>query len=538
MRKIFIIKLLIILTVFIVWLIFTLSKAYFYPDKDIKIEDTKYSYTRIYNVNKKRNDLSGISLELDLQIKDLDTVKNAGFKYVRVPTLLNGNHVVDKDVLNKLDLVIENCLNRELKIIITHEYSSWEILSKRYRNHNEDLWFELTNEYETIDSETWNIYVKESLDTIRGSGGINKNRNVIVGVNILVGRVLNSWDYISGIKHLELPDVKDDPNIKVLFNYFNPIPFTFQGETYSSFYSISNYWLGNSWTNTEKQKRYIKEDFDVITKWGIENSREVILGAFGVSLFADSQSNVNWTKLVKKEAEKRGMIWLFWQLNSVYNQEEGYWKKEIIDVLQLQDNLDYGLNEVQIDEFTKGLKDPDWNIRKEAALLLKNYAPIGEEAIPYLIQSLQDEEWQVRNAAIQALGHYGEAAYGAIPYLIKFLEDDEWQLRNSATIALLHFGENSKQALLQLIKNLRHEEWILRNSTAKTLTVIGKDARDSVPYLLENFDNEVGLFRLSLLEAMAAIDPNNKEVKECAKRALNDSNYDVRSTAKRILKRN
>lgn len=565
MKKVLIVKASLISLLFIGWMVFTLTSSFLYPDKGIARENVKYNYTRAYNVKKKVNELSGINLggaiqaknqgylELPLEEKDFEVVKRAGFRYVRIPfsflssdIQFQGENKIHESVLSRLDWVIENSLSRELKVIIIPHYAEannefmyykhirrddceeeilliWDSLSNRYKNYSEDLWFEMGNSN-----------IEKALAIIRGTGGINIRRNIVVGVR----------NHINGAKKLKLPSFEEDPNIIITFHYYKPVPFTFQGENYTrQNHSSTHFWLGNRWNNTPKQMSFIRKDFDVISKWAIRHNRKVILGEFGVSEFADLESQMKWTRFVVEEAEKRGMTWIYWQLHDattfggVYNQKEGFWKKEIIDVLQPEDSKGFAINISEIDKLLLELKSSQWEVRQEAVLNIKKYAPLGSNVVPYLIKALGDDQWQVRNAAIQALGRFGELAHGAIPNLIRFLNDEKWELRNSATIALYHFGEQSKPALNMLIENLSHDEWVLRRSTAKTLSVIGPDAKIAIPHLIENCWHGSWLVRDASFEALATIAPNNKEVKQCLKEGLDDPDPSVSKTARVMLKR-
>src|SRR4051812_37924035 len=70
--------------------------------------------------------------------------------------------------------------------------------------------------------------------------------------------------------------------------------------------------------------------------------------------------------------------------------------------------------EIQIDL----LKDPDWVVRREAAITLGEMG--DERCVDPLCRALRDGDWQVREVAIEGLGQIGSPA---VEQLIKLLRD-------------------------------------------------------------------------------------------------------------------
>ena len=70
--------------------------------------------------------------------------------------------------------------------------------------------------------------------------------------------------------------------------------------------------------------------------------------------------------------------------------------------------------EIQIDL----LKDPDWVVRREAAITLGEMG--DERCVEPLGHALRDGDWQVREVAIEGLGQIGSPA---VELLIKLLRD-------------------------------------------------------------------------------------------------------------------
>ena len=93
---------------------------------------------------------------------------------------------------------------------------------------------------------------------------------------------------------------------------------------------------------------------------------------------------------------------------------------------QVKDEID-----IQIDL----LQDPDWVVRREAAITLGEMG--DERCVEPLANALRDGDWQVREVAIDGLGQIGSPA---VDVLLKLLRD--WDVRKSAIMALEKFAMN------------------------------------------------------------------------------------------------
>jgi endoglucanase len=533
-----------------------------YPDARVNIKSITHSFTKTYNVRRGKNHQGGVNLGLAfmtpeegdwgviLEESDFDAVQKAGFHYIRLPVafMYHLNQVenvyqLDQRFLSRLDWAVEKTIEREMVAIIDFHYvipddkltfispkekieieekflAVWNILAKRYRDYPTSLYFELANEpHRPINSELWNTFVQKALVQIRQSGGNNLIRTIVVGANVHIGGIIHSWDQISNIEQLNLPSAEDDPNIMVTFHYYNPYPFTHQEQNYTRDLALISWlWKGHRWVNTDQQIAFVKNDFDLISKWAQKNSRKVILGEFGVSIHADIDSQIRWIKLIRKEAESRGMIWIFWdfydqdELGALYNQQTGSWRKEILDVLLPEERSYENDNKVQsssmIPEFVGLLDDPEWTIRKQAVLSLSRSGPDGEIAVPALISKLEDEEWQVRKAVLQALTNLGSASFSAVPILIKILEDEEWQLRNSAIKALAAIGEIAYPALPGLIQLLSDEEWQIRKQAIFALASIAPEDANVQMALLGRLGDSEDQVRQAASETLKTMKEN------------------------------
>ena len=142
------------------------------------------------------------------------------------------------------------------------------------------------------------------------------------------------------------------------------------------------------------------------------------------------------------------------------------------------------------------LKDEDWAIRQEAAILLGKLK--DSRAVYPLVSLLRDSDRSVREAAIGALTSIGEPALGALG---NCLADPELSVQEAASAALASIADTG--VLDQLMQVLHSLDWIVRMHAATALRRI-KDhgsIRSLVPLLQDN----VKAVREEASSALAAI---------------------------------
>ena len=92
--------------------------------------------------------------------------------------------------------------------------------------------------------------------------------------------------------------------------------------------------------------------------------------------------------------------------------------------------------EATIRELIAHLGDPEWKVRKSAAIALTARGPGAEPAISALIKTLRDEEWQVCSPAGLALAAIAPEDPDVLAALQASLDDPEDQVRRAAARAL------------------------------------------------------------------------------------------------------
>lgn len=213
----------------------------------------------------------------------------------------------------------------------------------------------------------------------------------------------------------------------------------------------------------------------------------------------------------------------------------------VLEEEKVKDEID-----IQIDL----LQDPDWVVRREAAITLGEMG--DERCVEPLAAALRDGDWQVREVAIEGIGQIGSPA---VEVLLKLLRDwdvrksaimalgkirDErvldplmQQLRNDefmedATDALVHLGE---PALPGLIKALKDKEELVRKQAVIALGRI--KSPEAIDPLIEMLQNKDWFTRLTAAAALEAI--GDERGREAIKPLLKDSDMVVKMRVERIL---
>jgi HEAT repeat protein len=145
------------------------------------------------------------------------------------------------------------------------------------------------------------------------------------------------------------------------------------------------------------------------------------------------------------------------------------------------------------------LKDPDWVVRREAAITLGEMG--DERCVEPLSKALYDGDWQVREVVVDALGQIGSPA---VEVLIKLLRD--WDVRKYAINAL---GKIRDERVLEpLMVQLRNEEF--REDATNALVELGEPTLPRLVEALKDKDEAVrkqAVVALGRIKHDEAIDP-------------------------------
>lgn len=157
---------------------------------------------------------------------------------------------------------------------------------------------------------------------------------------------------------------------------------------------------------------------------------------------------------------------------------------------QVKDEID-----IQIDL----LNDPDWVVRREAAITLGEMG--DERCVEPLAKALRDGDWQVREVAIEAMGQVGSPA---VETLLKLLRD--WDVRKYAILALGKIRD--ERVLDPLMQQLRNDEF--KDDAINALVELGEPSVPKLITALKDKDENVrksAVLGLGRIKNSDAIDP-------------------------------
>ena len=150
----------------------------------------------------------------------------------------------------------------------------WTQVADRFKNHADDLLFEIINEpYFEMSAAEMNTLNTDILAIIRGSGGSNATRNVII-----TGGTSASHE---APLQIEPSIISSDSYLIATFHYYQPFNFTSSSADSRDV---------ESW-GTVGDKSTLTTRFDAVLTWAITNNIPVFVGEFG----ADNTGGYNYS---------------------------------------------------------------------------------------------------------------------------------------------------------------------------------------------------------------------------------------------------
>jgi len=299
----------------------------------------------------------------------------AGFDHVRLPVRFSGHaqqnapYTIDATFLERVDWAIEQAASRHLAVIIDfHHYEElmkdpaehearflgiWAQLAERYQNRPANVLFELLNEPNgNLTAGILNPLSKKAIAVIRAK---NPTRRIIVDGYF--------WAAADWLDDIELPP--DDPHLIPTFHMYQPILFTHQGATWMEphYHTLGVVFPGPpatpiapveaanqlDWVHDWFQKyntlpmatnpggpEGVRVEFQKVDKYLRTSRRPVYMGEFGCIDKADPASRQAYVRLVRKEAELRGIAWAYWDDGGsmmAMNVKTGEWIPSLRDAL-------------------------------------------------------------------------------------------------------------------------------------------------------------------------------------------------------------
>lgn len=343
----------ILISVFMILNIRSIDLAINYNKKETAKSNTNYDkeqtimFKKCINIGNALDAPKNQPWDVKMKFEYFDAIQDAGFDSVRIPVRFSDyaknseNYILEEDFMKELDSYVNYAINKGLVVILDFHhfteimdepekykkcfFSVWSQLGERYKDYSNKLVFELLNEpRHNLKGDIWNGLIDGAVKEIRKT---NKDRTIIVGPDS---------DY--SIYRLEALSLPKDKNIVVSFHYYEPSDFAFQGnvDIEGDFKNLKNI----SWNGSNEEMEYLKSRFEIAEKWADTNNVEIFLGEFGASKTVPAESRKLWTEAVRKEAERRGFGWAYWELCSgfgIYNPTTSTWNEDLLNALVLDE---------------------------------------------------------------------------------------------------------------------------------------------------------------------------------------------------------
>ncbi|MBN2341156.1 MAG: cellulase family glycosylhydrolase [Deltaproteobacteria bacterium] len=278
-------------------------------------------------------------------------VSEAGLDHVRLPVRFSAYasheapYTIDEEFFKKVDWALDMAAKYNLSIIVDlHHYEEimkdpdahmdrflglWKQIAERYKDRPETVAFELMNEpCENLKIEKLNPLMKQAFNIVRET---NPTRWVLINPYF--------WASTEWLDKMDVSFV-DDKTI-ITFHMYQPILFTHQGAPWMppEFHTRGIVFPGPPKTPVEitgaaettdwvygwllqynntptlenpSGPKTVWEEFDRVTAFIEKTGLPTYLGEFSAMDFADARSREIFIKLVRKESERRGIGWAYW----------------------------------------------------------------------------------------------------------------------------------------------------------------------------------------------------------------------------------
>ena len=301
--------------------------------------------------------------------------KKAGLDHIRLPARFSANamasapYTIDDEFWELVDFAVDQAEKHGLGIIVDlHHYEEmasnpkdhierykalWKQIAERYKDRPKSVAFELINEpCGALTVDILNPLMKETLALVRQS---NPNRIVFIDCYF--------WANTEWLDEMDVSFF--DENTVATFHMYQPILFTHQGAPWmdpeyqvaqvifpgppKTPVEITGAALNNPWSadwlkayNTLDAKqnpsgpKTVWEEFDRATAFVEKTGVRVYMGEFGAIDYADSRSRTIFLKMVRKEAERRGIGWAYWDdggHNKAVDLLDNFWIEPVAQAL-------------------------------------------------------------------------------------------------------------------------------------------------------------------------------------------------------------
>jgi endoglucanase len=281
-----------------------------------------------------------------------DAIAAAGFDHVRIPVRFSAHaassppFAVDEAFFRRVEWAVDQAQARGMMAIVDlHHYEEltkqpdahaarfvglWKQIAARLRARPASVVYELLNEPNgDLTPARWNALLVGALRAVRE---VDPERTVIIDSA--------AWAAAKELAEaLQVPG--GDPHLVGSFHMYQPILFTHQGMPWmppefgttgivfpspsrapvvavpaAEKVSWVSDWLRRYNTLPAEQNpsgpAAIAEQFEYARAFAERTGLAVYMGEFGAGDKADMASRVTWTRMVRREAERRGIGWAYW----------------------------------------------------------------------------------------------------------------------------------------------------------------------------------------------------------------------------------
>lgn len=266
----------------------------------------------------------------------IDTVRDAGFKTVRIPVTwmhhMDGapDYEVDEAWMDRVDEVVDYVLSSGMYAILNSHHESWVSvmpsadhdaieerlgilwtqIATRFRERDKHLVFETLNEPRTTDETEWtggtpaarqlvNRYNLAAVNAIRATGGNNAERYIMVPTHAANPQT-------SVVRDLDIPN--NDPHIIVSLHTYYP-------------YDIS-LGDGGEWGDPSDIAN-MEAELDRIARL-FESGRGVVLGEWGTQHRNNTSDRAEHAEIYSRLAVERGMCPVWWDNGALSPGRDGF----------------------------------------------------------------------------------------------------------------------------------------------------------------------------------------------------------------------
>lgn len=288
------------------------------------------------------------------------SIKELGFNAIRIPCSWDqyiesdGNYTIKDSWLERVNEVVGYCMINDMYAILNihwdggwleenctpeeqaennkKQHALWTQIANKLNHYDEYLLFAGTNEPNVENSEEMTVlksYLKTFIDAVRGTGGNNAVRNLIVQGPMTD---IEKTEKLFG----DLPEDIVPNRLMVEVHYYNP--WTFCGlEKDESWGKMAYFWgaykvPGSDRNATSGDEEEMKSLFAKMKTMFVEKGIPVILGEYGAITLraglgqyqeAHDKSRGLYDETVTREAKNHGMVPFYWDTGNVINRNTG-----------------------------------------------------------------------------------------------------------------------------------------------------------------------------------------------------------------------